>query len=357
MFNRPGLRCPSVVPMHIRVWCLVAAAAVLAPLAALTCATPAAAQTVVRGRVVEEGGTMAIRGAVVTLFDEAGVRVRGVLTSGTGAFAIPAPAPGRYRLRAEMIGRESVETDVFDVAGDVPMMTLTMSVEPIRLDGIDVTAASRCSVGADVALATHAVWEEVQKALRAESVTRDMALYEFGIERVQRIYDPNTMRRLSESKRTGTSTASNPFSTLPPEVIAESGYTVGRGTSTMIYGPDTDVLLSPGFQETHCFGLREDRRRGRIGLTFKPVSGRKVTDIEGVLWIDGTSNELLRLEFTYRNIPRDLLPGKYSGFAEFQRLESGAWIINRWRLSTPAAEEEAEVQQVEAVSAQLRDGP
>jgi hypothetical protein len=80
---------------------------------------------------------------------------------------------------------------------------------------------------------------------------------------------------------------------------------------------------------------------------FKPVSGRKVTDIEGVIWVDRTTAELQRLEFKYRRVPFDLVRGEYSGFAEFHRLEGGAWIIGRWRLTTPATVAEAEVKSLE----------
>src|SRR5690606_3799401 len=154
----------------------------------------------------------------------------------------------------------------------------------------------------------------------------------------------------SESVEEQTWVSSDPFTSLPPEEIERAGYVREEGGETNIYGPNTDLLLSDAFQRTHCFALTEDEGRpGEIGLTFEPVEGRELPDIEGVLWVDAATAQLRTLEFEYRNLPGTLVEGDYTGRADFQRLGSGHWIIREWRLTSPAREEAAEVVTVERV--------
>jgi hypothetical protein len=275
-----------------------------------------------------------------------------VLTSAGGAFVISNAPAGRYRLRVEMIGRRSVESEAFDVTAgeDPPARTLQMPVQPITLEGIDVSTAQRCSSRRDAARDTYLVWEEAEKALRATALTSEQPLYRFRIGLVHRELDPRRGSVVSETAEEREWVTSDPFNSLPPAEIERSGYVRLERGETMIYGPNTDLLLSNEFQRTHCFALRRDRDRpGVIGLTFEPVAGRELPEIEGVLWIDVASAELRTLEFSYRNLPRTLIRGEYTGFAEFRRLEEGTWIIRGWRLRSPTLEEAAEVRSIERV--------
>jgi hypothetical protein len=319
----------------------------LAPaLLLLLLSAAAAGAQVVNGRVVGDSENEVIRGALVTLLSSDGTPVRSVLTNTSGAFRIQVDQPGSYRLRAEMIGRKTVQTDAFDVGGEATMHVIALASQPIQLDGLTVNAASRCASTQEAGEATLRVWDEVRKALRSQSVASEMAMYEFAIERRKRTLDPRTRQVLDESKIHGKAVAPRPFTTLGPAELAEDGYARKEGSDTRLYGPNSEVLLSPEFEETHCFSLKEGKD-GRVGLVFKPVSGRKVTDIEGVLWIDGSTAELQRLEFNYKRLPSGLMFGPYSGLIEFQRLEGGAWIIGRWQLTTPVTQEEAEVSALE----------
>jgi hypothetical protein len=313
---------------------------------------PLSAQQSVRGRVVDEGVATPIPGALVTLLAADGSRVRSVLTNAAGAFAIADVPPGAYRLRAEMIGRRSVESPAFDVAAgaDPPQRTLELPVQPITLSAIDVSTAERCSGGRQVAVATYQVWQEAEKALRSAQVTSEETLYRFRVRAFQRELDRRSGEVTSETVEEQVWVTSDPFNSLPPAEIERAGYVREEGGETIIYGPNTDLLLSGEFQRTHCFALRETRDRpGLVGLTFEPVDGRNLPDIEGVLWVDAASAELRTLEFRYRNLPRILIPGDYTGFAEFQRIDGGHWIIRSWRLRSPALEEAAEVTGVERV--------
>jgi hypothetical protein len=154
---------------------------------------PLAAQTV-RGRVVDEGVATPVAGALVTLVDEGGGRVRSVLTNAAGGFVIAGVAAGAYTLRTEMIGRRSVESSIIRISAgvDPPLQTLALPVQPINLSGIDVRTAEWCSVGRDIAMATYQVWQEVEKALRAAAITSEETLYRFRVRALHRELDRRT---------------------------------------------------------------------------------------------------------------------------------------------------------------------
>jgi hypothetical protein len=317
-----------------------------------TLALPASSQSV-RGRVIDEAGEVPMAGAIVSLLDPGGTRVRAVLTNQSGVFVLRA-TPGSYRLRVEMIGRRSVEASLFQVveAEDPAPQTIRMPVQPIVLSGIDVRGAGRCDGSQRAAQQTYLVWAEAEKALRATSLTTEQPLYRFHVTRFARVLNPQKRGDvLLESRNDEVSVRADPFTSLPPAEIERDGYVREEGRETLIYGPNTDVLLSREFQSSHCLGLRRDRKRPeQIGLTFEPVGGRNVPEIEGVLWLDAASAELRTLEFEYRNMPARLIRGTYSGSADFIRLQEGTWIIRRWLLGGPAREEGAEVLRIERVA-------
>jgi peptidyl-prolyl cis-trans isomerase A (cyclophilin A) len=311
--------------------------------AGFAAAGPLAAQERVRGRVVDEGGVQPMGGAVVLLLHPDGRRAHGVIADAAGSFFLRAPAPGAYRLRAEMIGRQSVEVDI--AVGDTTAFhTVALPIAPIELAALEVGTARRCAVRGEAARATHIVWEEAQKALRAESITRALALYRFTTARSERQLDRRGENIRDEDISYARAVHNNPFETLPPDVLARDGYVQEEDGTFFIYGPTTEVLLSEGFQETHCFALRRaDERPGQIGLLFEPVRGRRAADIEGVLWLDQTSAELRTLEFRYRNVPRQLVRGAYTGAATLRRLPGGGWIIDDWSLRSPGPDGVREV--------------
>lgn len=310
-------------------------------------AMPLRAQVVV-GRVFGHGESEPIGGAVVLLTTESGARVRGVLTNAEGRFVLVAPEPGSYRLRAEMIGHRTAESSAFSVGRLPVVVDIALPVQPVPLEGVMVRAESRCAMGRERGAVTVAVWEEVKKALRSEEVGREADLYAFEIEETRNTRDPRTHRDSVIASRSR-ATARSPFRTLPAAELAASGYARVEGGRTVIYGPTPETLLSPEFEETHCFGLQGSG--GRVGLFFEPVGGRDVTDVAGVIWVDAKTSELRRIEYRFTNVPDRLMAGRYAGSAEFQRMECGAWIISRWRLDVPANMAEARVTSIERLAA------
>jgi hypothetical protein len=116
------------------------------------------------------------------------------------------------------------------------------------------------------------------------------------------------------------------------------GYVVGDDRSgRTYYAPDATVLLSDGFSNAHCFvpipgvGATE----GMVGLAFTPAPSRRLPDVKGALWVDAETAELRFLEYRYANLPATLPEGALGGRVEFMRLETGAWIVQRWSIRMP----------------------
>lgn len=298
-------------------------------------AMPAAAQ-LVRGRVIDAGTRNAVVGAYIVLIDEAGGRHNGVLTNDLGVYTLRLRQPGRFLVRAEMIGRQSIDSDYMDIGpADTLAIDLTLPLAPITLDEIDVSAAKKCEVRPGSGGETHTVWEEARKALTLEAATRAGNAYRFNIERFERELD-NRKRVVAERSSYVSRYTGDPFSAKPAGHLADLGYHEERPDGHFLYGPNAEVLLSDPFLDNHCMFLLRDREKpGQIALAFEPVPGRRVTDIRGELWLDENTAELRSLEFRYTNIPGSMPVGEYGGEATFQRLPSGAWIVRTWGIRSP----------------------
>jgi hypothetical protein len=305
-------------------------------IAAFLLGGPVSAQTL-RGRVVDAGTTSSVVGAHVMLLDAAGRTLRSVLTNEQGRFQIRAPAAGDYRLRVEMIGRSSTTSEVLAIAaGDARETTLELALAPVSLPGLDVRSSERCELRSAASGDVVTVWEEARKALAVEAAVRGQRIFRFDLVRYERHYDETLRTITRENQRHMSRASGDPFVSVPAEQLAREGYRERRDDDWFLHGPTGDVLLSQSFLDTHCFFLRRDRdRQDRIGLAFEPVPQRKLTDVEGVLWLDARSAELRTLEFRYTEMPPPFPRGAYGGNVEFQRLPNGAFIVRKWEIYSP----------------------
>lgn len=104
-------------------------------------AVPAWGQAVL-GRTVAAATDAPVGGVFVTLTDATGRQAAGFLSRENGRFLIQAPGPGRYLLRAELIGYGSVERAVELTADETVHETVRLPLEAIPLEGI-VARSSR----------------------------------------------------------------------------------------------------------------------------------------------------------------------------------------------------------------------
>lgn len=316
----------------------------LLPLLVLLLLPAALGAQAVHGTLREQAGGRPIGGAVVVLLDGAGTQLSGTLTDAAGRFLLKAPAPGAYRLRAERIGFRSVLSPALSLsAGDTLEHDLVAPAEAIRLEGVAVGGERRCVRRPAEGMRAATLWEEARKALNAAALTQDQELVRFRVRRFQRRLDPQFLRVQGEETSLRTLYGSSPFASLPADDLARNGYRRADGDGWVYYAPDAHVLLSDAFLDTHCFRVRrgEKETRGLVGLAFEPLRSQRVSDIEGVLWLDARTAELRFVEFGYTRIPlpRDAAQG---GRVEYERLPGGAWIVRRWWIRMPLLAQRAQ---------------
>jgi len=302
---------------------------------------PAAAAQVVRGTVVDEASLRPVPGVVVVLLDSAGNRLTGVLADEDGRYAIRAAGPGRYGLRVEQIGfRAAVPSPVTLRAGEAVELRLVTRPVPVALGAVQVAASTPCVARATDGREVSDVWEEARKALYATDLAQRQELFNARVNRYVRTLDARTRRVIGYEAKEAAGVTRNPFVSESAARLSANGFVRQNESETIYFAPDAAVLLSDEFLNDHCFRLRSgtDRRSGLIGLEFEPVRGRDKADIAGTLWIDRASAELRDLEYSYRrlaNLPTTVKSEDFGGRIEFQRMPTGAWIVERWIIRMP----------------------
>lgn len=313
---------------------LVAAAATASP-------SPLAAQ-LVRGTVTQAASGAPIAGVLVELLaaDSAGPRVASALTDVAGAFALRAPAPGRYVLAAKRIGVRRVTSPPFLLAaGETRTIPVVLEAVEYRLPEVVVTANRACAATPGDSARVIALWDEARTALDAAEISLRDRLFTAQVSRYVRELEPGTLRVLRETTSDVRGAVASPFGSPPPESLATAGYwRVGGDGRTTYHGPDARTILSDEFLGDHCFHpvTGQGARRGLVGLAFAPRSDRGVPEVRGTLWLDGRSLELQLVEFTYDRLATGTDTVGVGGELHFARLPGGAWIVRRWYLRVPA---------------------
>ncbi|HEU6451771.1 MAG TPA: carboxypeptidase-like regulatory domain-containing protein [Gemmatimonadaceae bacterium] len=298
---------------------------------------------IARGTVTERGSGAAIPGVLVSLVDEGGRAVSTVFTDEKGNYDISAPSAGRYAIEAKRIGVRQKRGAAFTLAaGETHRENVVLDPVVSLLSGMKVEGRSKCVArpGDDARTAT--LWENARAALTATVLTSRKPISGM-ITRFTRERDPDDGRILNADHHNAHGDMSRPFVSIPVDRLSREGYVVPRDDgSTDYYAPDADALLSDEFLRDHCFRVVPggSERVRMVGLGFEPVKGRKVADIEGVLWMDAATAELESIDFTYRSIPKLRLDKEFGGLVRFSRLPNGRWIVSAWVIRMPIMAED-----------------
>ncbi len=307
----------------------------LAGVLALAASPTAAAAQIVTGTVTVEGTGAAARGAWIAVLDSLDEQRTAVLTDSTGHFSVRVGGFGPVHLRAQLIGHTDAVSGVLEVRpGQTSVVTLSLRERALPLDAITVEAERRCDASPEAGAAA-ILWDEVKKALEGVSLTGRANLVTYRVQRSRRRYGlDNLLQR--ESLDTVMLRGQRPFSTPPPRELVDKGYVQGSEAPSF-YAPDADVLLSDGFAATHCFRARRGRGEtaSMVGLGFEPNADRHLPDVAGTLWIDTATSALRFLEFDYTGVDFGPRTRELGGRLDFTRLETGAWIVQKWWIRGP----------------------
>ncbi len=307
----------------------------LSAILALACTSTSLHAQIVRGIVVEEGLDAPVEGAMVILMDLDGSTVDRVLTDADGEFIADADHPGPHFIRIDRIGYESLTTERFAVPVTGTYKTVTVPIRPVELMGINVEGSRRCEVRPEEGRSTARVWEEARKALQAAAWTQNSGAYRYTLLQFSRELEADGRRVKNETREFQRTRGQAPYVSAPARELVDSGFVRRNPDRSFTYfAPDAEAFLSDAFLDTHCMRL-EEVTDGLIGLGFEPVSGRRVADINGTIWIDAATAQLRRLEFRYQDLPRGLEPSNPRGEVVFGRLPNGTWIVRDWHIRMP----------------------
>ena len=302
---------------------------------------PSAVAQVIRGEIVERETLKPIEGAFISLRRTDEQEQRGVLSDSAGHFILRAPSPGEFVLKAERIGFRTVYSDPLQLAANETFeYRFAVPVEPISLEGIEVSGTGRCNTPREEGALTSTLWEEARKALSLVTWVRRDHRLPYQIQSFERTRSLVTLGIEESRIETRSGFSLQPFRSSSAEELSSKGYVRASGSGTYEYfGLDAETLLSDAFLATHCFRVRRPPpgSSGLIGLAFEPIPGHSPPDIDGVLWLNRRTSELQYLEFNFTRhfYPFPVPQEPFGGLVSFRRLENGAWMVEKWRLRMP----------------------
>ena len=276
-----------------------------------------------------------VAGAIVVLADTLhAIQARG-RSDEQGRFVLRPGAPGRFSLRVQRIGVRPYESASFELKADTTAV-IALSDLPFSLPEITSRAASACRARSLASAATRQSWEDVRTALIATSLTYTEQRNRFSIAEVRRVYSEYPPALHSVSVHEQTVTATQPWTSFAPDVLAEHGYVLFADDRLTFVSPDLDVLLSRSFENTHCFAPALAHEGALVGLSFDPSSSLKNnTDIAGTFWLDSASHELRRLTFHHTGLPYILSDSTGESVVRFATFAPDAWFIPEWTIRAP----------------------
>jgi hypothetical protein len=292
----------------------------------------------VRIRVVDDKANAPIAGALVSL-KRAGRTLLERLTNADGYRVISAPADTGYFIEVRRVGFQPYVSQTFAMPR-ADTQSLLLRVPAIRAvltaPPMPTSRTAVCRSGDDGRTRAGEVWHQMRTALASAEIARTEALVPLAISRYEKTLN-RAGETLAEVSASNSALGNRPFRSAPAGELSLSGFVATDASGLVAFrAPDVEVLLSDEFASSHCFEVvaGNGATDGMVGLKFEPAPGRKVTDVQGVLWADADSSHLRFAEFTYRfSSPTDVRDA--GGRILFEQLGSANWIIREWMVRTP----------------------
>jgi hypothetical protein len=288
-------------------------------------------------------GNVPVTGALVMLLDANGRTIAQTASHEGGRYSVTPPTPGSYRVQVLQIGWRPTTAGPFTLrSGVTTPANVDVTGARIPLDAIVVTDRSECRVRPDSAAAAFILWDEARKALVSATMTRAEPLT-MTVSRTEQDLDRSGTRLIWDSTRVSVGQSLNPFRSLSADSLARFGYATGDAAGNKTYwAPDAAVLLSESFLTTHCIRLERPRTESAdsarlLGVGFSPIAKKGgMVDVEGVVWLDRSTNELRAIDYHYVNTTSVIERAQPGGRVEFLRIPGGRWIVDQWLIRVPS---------------------
>jgi hypothetical protein len=301
----------------------------------------------VRVRVLDHANAP-IPGALISLKRDGQVALER-LTNGDGLRVLTAPPASGYTLEVRRVGFAPFVSPAFSVTPTdtqplelrVPETRAVLSPPPARASA----SGAQCQAGEAGRTRAGELWEQMRIALVSAEIVRTERLERLAIRRFERTFGRDGTP-LGEGRVNSSGLGMQLFRAASPTELSRRGFAVLDSIGETVFrAPDIAVLLSPEFASDHCFAVvtGQGPTVGMMGLRFEPVAGRRLADVEGVLWADGETAQLRFAEFTYR-MPPPIVANGTGGRILFEQLgTSSHWIAREWLVRTPVVTQAGQV--------------
>jgi hypothetical protein len=318
------------MPPHPSLRAITLVSLVLGPL--LLGSRAAGAQTV--EGVVEE----APRRVLVRLVGEDGSPGPVQVTDPEGQFLMAVPSPGVYRVRVERMGfRAGTSVPVSVGAGERARVRVPLPEEPLELASAPLPTTA-CAPEPDGMDRLSLAWRSIRTAMEIGLWSQDRGelLLDAEVRRRQLEADARTVVRAEvPEERRGVSRLAP---AVEPRDLLERGFIREDESGNVLYfQPSPEVLVDPGFVETHCLRLQGPEGGALMGVAFEPREGLETAlpDVAGVIWISSVDGRPVLLEFAYRNVDPKVVPASAGGRTTFAELPDGSWVTAETWLRMP----------------------
>jgi hypothetical protein len=287
----------------------------------------------VRVEVVEAANGKPIVGANVSVFDSAGVLLGGGFSDQVGHIDLPTPLRNPFRVQADKVSYDTWLSVVLRPSGKP--IRLRVGMTPTRLPGYVARTETACQQLNGPGTPAGALWVDVRKALTASAMTEAKGLVPLDVDLYERALD-RSLGIVAERKDARTNIPRRPATGISWDQLDSARR--GNSADGEVYrAPDAAALLSDQFVKSHCFAAIRGYgpENGLTGLEFKPSKVGSQPELTGVIWLDPRANALKYLNFDYVNLPIPLRIARTTGRVDFQQLEGGQWIVQRWYIRMP----------------------
>lgn len=287
----------------------------------------------VRIAVVEASNGKPIVGANVSVFDSAGLLLGGGFSDQVGHIDLPTPLRSSFRVQADKVSYDTWLSVVLRPSGKP--IRLRVGMTPTRLAGVVARTETACQQLSGPGTPAGALWVELRKALAASAMTEAKGLVPLDVDLYERALD-RSLGIVAERKEARTNIPRRPATGISWGQLDSARR--GNSADGEVYrAPDAAALLSDQFVKSHCFAAIRGYgpENGFTGLEFKPSRVGSQPELTGVIWLDPRANALKYLNFDYVNLPIPLRIARTTGRVDFQQLEGGQWIVQRWYIRMP----------------------